>query len=124
MRARYDEVDTVDNALLQAKVAAAAVDRIGPTVLVTNSAGGLRALLTALKSDDVKGIVAYETPGFVLPEGQSAQRLAGPYGPVYVPRTEFQRLTRIPIQFVFGDNVARRRSGRSYSSSARNSSPP
>jgi hypothetical protein len=106
MRARYDEFDTVENALLQSAAAAKAVDRIGPTVLVTNSAGGLRALLTALKSDNVRGIVAYETPGYVFPEGHQVQRQPGPFGPIYVPLAEFKRLTRIPIQFVFGDNIA------------------
>lgn len=104
-RARYDEVDTVENALLQADAAAAAIDRIGPTVLVTNSGGGLRAQLAALKSDNVKAIVAYESPGFVFPEGQGVAAGKGPFGPITVPLKEFKRLTRFPIQFVYGDNI-------------------
>jgi hypothetical protein len=104
-RARYDEFDTVENALLQANAAAKAIDRIGPTVLVTNSAAGFRALLAALKSDNVKGIVAYETPGYVFPEGQAPQREPGPFGPVIVPLEQFKQLTRFPIQLVFGDNI-------------------
>jgi hypothetical protein len=70
-RARYDEFDTPENALLQAEAGGQAIDKIGPVVAVTNSAGGWRALLSALKakSDHMKGIVAYETPGFVFPEG-------------------------------------------------------
>jgi hypothetical protein len=57
--------------LLQAEAGGQAIDKIGPVVAVTNSAGGWRALLSALKakSDHMKGIVAYETPGFVFPEG-------------------------------------------------------
>ena len=106
-RARYDEFDTVENALLQAAAAAVAIDRIGPTVLVTNSAGGLRAFLAALKSDNVKGIVAYESPGYVFPEGQGPAAGSGPFGPIKVPLDEFKRLTRFPIQIVFGDNIAR-----------------
>ena len=39
-RARYDEFDTVKNAQLETDAAAKAMDRIGPSVLVTNSAGG------------------------------------------------------------------------------------
>lgn len=104
-RARYDEFDTVDNALLQADAAAAAIDRIGPTVLVTNSGAGLRAQLAALKSDNVKGIVAYESPGFVFPEGGEVEAGKGPFGPITVPLEEFKRLTRFPIQFVYGDNI-------------------
>ena len=106
-RARYDEFDTVKNARLESDAAAKAIDQIGPSVLVTNSAGGWRALLTALKtaSDNVKAIVAYENPGFVFPEGQSPQLEPGPFGPVTVPMSEFKKLTRFPIQFVWGDNV-------------------
>jgi hypothetical protein len=106
-RARYDEFDTVKNAQLETDAAAQAIDQIGPSVLVTNSAGGWRALLTALKtkSDNIKAIVAYENPGFVFPEGQGPQLDPGPYGPVYVPMSEFKKLTRFPIQFVWGDNI-------------------
>lgn len=107
MRARYDEFDTVANARLEAAAAARAIDRIGPTVLVTNSAGGLRGLLAALASDNVKGIVAYEDPGYVFPSDVEPPRAPERFGPVIVSPEEFQRLTRIPIQFVFGDNVER-----------------
>ena len=77
-RARYDEFDTLENALLQAETGGQAIDKIGPVVAVTNSAGGWRALLSALKakSDHMKGIVAYETPGFVFPEGEGARAQA------------------------------------------------
>lgn len=106
-RARYDEFDTVENAELETDAAAKAIDQIGPSVLVTNSAGGWRALLTALKtgSDNVRAIVAYENPGFVFPQGQGPQLEPGPFGPVYVPMSEFKKLTRFPIQFVWGDNI-------------------
>lgn len=107
MRARYAEFDTVRNAQLETDAAAAALERVGPAVLVTNSAGGFRALLTALKSDKVKGIVAYESPGYVFPMGEGPQLAEGAFGPVYVSNEEFARLTEIPMQFVWGDNVAR-----------------
>lgn len=106
MRARYDEFDTVANAKLEAKAAAKAIDSIGPTVLVTNSAGGIRAMLAALESDRVAAIVAYENPDFVYPDDVVDKRPAGKYGPVYVSAAEFAKLTRIPIQLVWGDNVA------------------
>lgn len=104
-RARYQEFDTVANAELQAEAAAALADRIGPTVALTNSAGGLRALLTALKSDNIRGIVAYENVGFVYPEGEAPDIEPGPFGPVIVPLDEFRKLARIPIQLVWGDNL-------------------
>lgn len=105
-RARYQEFDNSDNVRLQAAAAAAAIDRVGPAVIVTNSAGGFRALMTALQTDNVKAIVAYENPGFVLPEG--VELVAGParFLPIYVAEEDFRKLTRFPIQMVFGDNVA------------------
>jgi hypothetical protein len=104
-RERYDEFDTVKNAELETDAAAKAMDRIGPSVLLTNSAGGWRAMLTRLKSDNVKGIVAYEDPGFVFPDTMEPKIKAGPYGPVYVSEAEFRKLTQIPIQLVWGDHI-------------------
>jgi hypothetical protein len=105
MRARYDEFDTIDNAQLQSDAAAVLADKIGPTVALTNSAGGLRALLTAMKSDNIVGIVAYENVGWVYPLGAGPGTAPGPFGPIEVPLDEFRKLTRIPLQVVWGDNV-------------------
>jgi hypothetical protein len=107
-RARYDEFDTLENALLQAEAGGKAIDKIGPVVALTNSAGGWRALLSALKANsaNMKGIVAYETPGFVFPEGEGPEpKPSGPFGPNAVPLAEFMKLTKFPIQMVFGDNT-------------------
>jgi hypothetical protein len=105
MRARYQEFDTLPNAQLESDAAAVLADRIGPTVALTNSAGGLRALLTALKSDNIKGIVMYENVGYVFPEGEGPDLEPGPFGPMEVPLEDFRKLTRIPLQAVWGDNV-------------------
>jgi hypothetical protein len=105
MRARYVEFDRAANAHLEAEAAAHAIDRIGPSVLLTNSAGGWRAMLAALKSDNVKAIVAYEPAAFVFPDGEGPQESEGGFGPTHVPLAEFMRLIRIPIQIVWGDNT-------------------
>ena len=105
MRARYDEFDVVANVRLEAAAAARALDRVGPSVLVTSSAGGLRALLTATQSANVKAIVAYENPGYLFPEGEAADQADTPFGPLHVPRADFLKLTRVPMQFVWGDNL-------------------
>lgn len=105
MRARYQEFDTLANIELQSDAAAELVSTIGPTVALTNSAGGLRALVTALKSDNIKGIVAYENVGYVFPQGEGPGGEPGPFGPIEVPLDDFRRLTRIPMQMVWGDNV-------------------
>ena len=105
MRARYQEFDTIENAQLEANAAAVLADEIGPTVALTNSAGGLRALLTAMKSDRIVGIVAYENVGYVYPQGEGPGTAPGPFGPIEVPLEDFRKLTRIPMQMVWGDNV-------------------
>ena len=106
MRARYQEFDIVENIHLQSDAAAVLADKIGPTVALTNSAGGLRALMTAIKSDNIKGIVMYENVGYVFPEGELPPGLEpGGFGPLEVPLEDFRKLTRIPLQAVWGDNV-------------------
>ncbi|RYD96093.1 MAG: hypothetical protein EOP61_18580 [Sphingomonadales bacterium] len=118
-RARYDEFDTVDNAKLEAEAAAKAIDRIGATVLLTNSAGGMRALLAAMRSDKVKAIIAYENPGYVFPSDVQTGMEVGRFGPVTVSPEEFAKLTRIPIQFVFGDNLDKSPVWSAYAATAR-----
>lgn len=105
MRARYQEFDTVENIRLQASAGAALAERIGPTVALTNSAGGLRALLAAIESANIVGVVAYENVGYVFPEGAGPGGPPGPFGPIEVSAEEFAKLTEIPLQVVWGDNV-------------------
>jgi hypothetical protein len=104
-RARYLEFDSVENAQLQSDAAAKLMDRIGPSVALTNSAGGLRAILTALKTNNLAGIVMYENVGYVYPKGEGPGGPVGRFGPVEVPLEEFKKLTKIPMQMVWGDNV-------------------
>jgi hypothetical protein len=89
--------------------------RIGPGVLVTHSASGLPGWMTAIKTPNVKAIIAYE-PGrptgadYVWPEGEVPVALTLSDGtPVSpgnaVPLSDFLKLTRIPIQIIYGDNI-------------------
>jgi hypothetical protein len=104
-RARYLEFDTIENAQLQSNAAAKLMDRIGPSVALTNSAGGMRALLTALKTNNIAGIVMYENVGYVYPKGEGPGGPTTGFGPIEVPLEEFKKLTKIPMQVVWGDNV-------------------
>jgi hypothetical protein len=84
-------------------------DRVGPGILVTHSQSGGPGWLTAMKNQNVRAIVAYE-PGssFVFPEGEVPPPMpssAGTLEGVGVPRSEFMRLTKIPIVIYFGDNI-------------------
>jgi hypothetical protein len=104
-RARYLEFDTIENAQLQSAAAAQLMDKIGPSIALTNSAGGMRALLTALKTNNIAAIVMYENVGYVYPQGEGPGVAQTGFGPIEVPLEEFKKLTRIPIQVVWGDNV-------------------
>jgi pimeloyl-ACP methyl ester carboxylesterase len=83
-------------------------EKIGPAVLVTHSASGIMGWRTALRSDHVKGIVAYEPVGFLFPESEIPAPVPTSGGETVgtaVPLAEFRKLTRIPIQLVYGDNI-------------------
>ncbi|MFT4129257.1 alpha/beta hydrolase [Labrys sp. (in: a-proteobacteria)] len=83
-------------------------DKIGPGILFTHSQAGGPGWLTAIKSPNVKAIVALEPgSGFIFPEGElppAMQSAAGTLSPEAVPLRDFQKLTRIPIVIYYGDN--------------------
>lgn len=116
-RARYVEFDTGANIQLQTDVAAVAADsgKLGDSIVyLTNSAGGLRAMVTTTKAKkgNIAGIVTYESIGYVFPEGDPETPRActdpGPqcaFGPIVVPLEDFKKLGKLRgIQFVWGDN--------------------
>ena len=87
---------------------AALFAKIGPGVLVTHSAGGLPGWLTEIKSDNVKAIVAYEPVGWVFAQGEVPTAIPTSGGNITgtaVSAAEFNRLTKVPIQIVWGDNI-------------------
>ena len=67
---------------MQSDAAAKLMDKIGPSVALTNSAGGMRAILTALKTNNLAGIVMYENVGYVYPQGEGPGGAAGGFGPI------------------------------------------
>jgi pimeloyl-ACP methyl ester carboxylesterase len=83
--------------------------RIGPGILVTHSQGGGVGWIIAIKSRNVRAIVAYE-PGsnFAFPEDEIPSPMpssGGPLEAVGVPISNFMKLTRIPIIIYYGDNI-------------------
>jgi hypothetical protein len=79
-------------------------DKIGPAVLLTHSASGRLGWPTRIQSSNVKAIVCYETGSFVFPEGEVPVP-PPPHEAIPVPLSDFLKLTTIPIQIVFGDNI-------------------
>jgi pimeloyl-ACP methyl ester carboxylesterase len=84
------------------------LETIGPAILVTHSNSGIWGWLCAARSPHVRAIVSYE-PGFVFPEDEFP-----PPTPLYkgaegagisISCTEFNNVSRTPIQVVYGDNI-------------------
>ena len=87
---------------------AALFDRTGPAILFSHSQAGGPGWLTAIKSANVKGIVALEPgSGFIFPEGEVPDAMpsaAGTLTPEVVPLADFKKLARVPIVIYYGDN--------------------
>lgn len=88
---------------------AALFNKIGPGSLVTHSHSGGMGWRTAIKSSNVRAIVAYE-PGsnFIFPIGEVPPPMLssdGPFEAVGVPLSEFRKLTKIPIIIFYGDYI-------------------
>lgn len=92
----------------------ALLDSIGPSILVTHSVNGTVGWRTALHSDNLKAIVAFEPGGggqgpFLFPTGEVPESIPTYWGaitPMEVTPEEFDRLTKIPIIIYYGDNIA------------------
>ncbi|NNB42240.1 alpha/beta hydrolase [Pseudomonas chlororaphis] len=87
----------------------ALLKKTGPAILFTHSQGGGPGWLTAIKSRNVRAIVAFE-PGssFVFPEGEAPAPIASAFDTVsaqVVTQAQFEALTRIPILILYGDNI-------------------
>jgi pimeloyl-ACP methyl ester carboxylesterase len=88
---------------------AALFKRIGQGILVTHSQGGGVGWIIAIKSQNVRGIVAYEPgSGFAFPEDLVPSPMTSSGGTleaVGVPISDFMKLTKIPIIIYYGDNI-------------------
>ena len=94
-----------------ANAMAAVFEKSGDGILVTHSQGGGPGWLTAIKSNRVKAVAAYE-PGsdFVFPEGEvpAPIKCNDSYGVLEakaISAKDFEQLTHIPIIIYYGDNI-------------------
>ncbi|NIG16168.1 alpha/beta fold hydrolase [Pantoea sp. Cy-640] len=88
---------------------AAVMQKTGPAILFTHSQGGGPGWFTAIKSSNVKAIVAFE-PGssFVFPENELPQPMPSAFDTLKgtpVSTEQFSALTKIPILILYGDNI-------------------
>lgn len=96
-----------------AETAGKLFDMTGPGILMTHSRSGQYGWATAMERPNlVKAVVAYEPGHYIFPEGEIPEDI--PRGELHVsamdaptvPVAEFEKLTRMPILIVFGDNIA------------------
>lgn len=84
-------------------------ERSGSAILITHSQGGGPGWWVGIKSDNVRGIVAYEPgSGFVFPKGELPAPMSSGTGDLKateVSMEEFKKLTQIPIVIYYGDNI-------------------
>lgn len=89
--------------------ALAAIEKVGPLVLVTHSAAGGFGWTAAIRNSNVRAVVSIEPgSGFVFPTGEVPEAMPSSNGtlePVEVTVEEFQALTRIPIIVYYGDYI-------------------
>lgn len=118
-RARYPEnpevgeVEGQEGDGIEVPAVVALLEKIGPAILLTHSGSGSRGWLTATKSLRVKGIVAYDPIAFTFPKDEAPPSVSPMPGgltgritaPILVSQEEFENLTRVKIQIVFGETA-------------------
>lgn len=94
---------------VNAEAVSALFDKIGQGVLITHSHSGGMGWLTAIKNQNIKGIVSYEPgSGFLFPEGEVPDPMPSSGGTLEafgVPVDEFMQLTKMPIVIYYGDFI-------------------
>ncbi len=97
------------DAILISDGVAALFAKIGPGILMTHSQSGGPGWLAAMKSPNVKAIVAFEPgSGFVFPQGELPSPVPTAFDTlegVPVPMSDFLALTKLPIVIFYGDNI-------------------
>lgn len=111
-RSRYVEYDSDANVELHAHMAAVGADsgKLGDNIVyMTNSAAGVRSLMTAMKSNstNIKALICFEGFGSVYPDNVNVSTgTNGPgFGPYQVPLEDFKKLAKLTaVMFYWGDH--------------------
>ena len=90
---------------------AALLEKTGPAILITHSQGGGAGWFTALRSENIRGIAAYEPGGSprLFPEGEVPEAINTSFGliePTAITLDEFKKFTKFPIVIFYGDHIA------------------
>ena len=109
-RVQTPEFNAPENEQVETDALAVLLGEIGPSVMLTHSSTGIRGWITGLKSDKVAAIVSYEPGAVVFPQGELPPPVPRADGATVVlgrevPLAEFKKLTRFPIQIIWGDYI-------------------
>lgn len=90
---------------------AALLEKTGSAILITHSQGGGAGWFTALRSENIRGIAAFEPGGSprLFPEGEVPEAINTSFGliePTAIPLNEFKKFTKFPIIIFYGDHIA------------------
>lgn len=109
-RIQYPEFNAPENEQVETDALAMLLNEIGPSIVLTHSSTGIRGWITATKSAAVAAIVSYEPGAVVFPEGEVPPPIARADGMRVtagnaVPLADFMKLTKMPVQIVWGDYI-------------------
>jgi hypothetical protein len=113
-RIQYPEFNGPENEQIETDALAVLLKELGPSIVLTHSSTGIRGWITATKTTNVAAIVSYEPGAVVFPEGEVPSRIRRADGMMVpagnpIPLSDFMRLTKVPIQIVWGTTSRRSR---------------
>jgi hypothetical protein len=109
-RIQYPEFNAPENEQVETDALGVLLSEIGPSIVLTHSSTGIRGWIAATKSTNIAAIVSYEPGAVVFPEGEvpppiaRADGMRVPAGNA-IPMADFMKLTKMPIQIVWGDYI-------------------
>jgi hypothetical protein len=109
-RIQTPEFNAPENEQVETDALTVLLNEIGPSVVLTHSSTGIRGWITGIKSDKVAGIVSYEPGAVVFPQGELPPPVPRADGTIVVlgrevPMADFLKLTKYPIQILWGDYI-------------------
>jgi len=109
-RIQYPEFNDSENENLESDALTTLLQEIGPSVMLTHSSTGIRGWITGTKSSNVAAIISYEPGTAVFPDTEMPPDIVRADGSKVpagnpIPMGAFLKLTKIPIQIVWGDYI-------------------
>lgn len=109
-----EEPRTDEYRAFMGKTMAKLLEETGPAILITHSNSGQYGWATAMETPEkIKAVVAYEPGRVVFPDNEIPEKILTSVdfvnealAPQLVPMDEFNKLTKMPILIIYGDNIS------------------